>query len=404
MSEQNKLAYAQELYDNKKYTEAVPICLELLDVEGYQFSAATLGAKSVIGCLNHCKNEKINELLEKFVDAASYAATNLEEITLLCEELSSAFKYWKYATYLMLLDTLKKDPTMDLHMASVQFLADAGAEIQLNGRIIELNTDAKLNSLLSDDPKVKKEFFSNHFKTSDPKFEKIKYDTEYETAVAIFDDVKGEIPYQSMNYNEALFTKVYNELYVAENLIGKYDNLKRIINKKDIQHDYIVKCLVKEAEIITFRTTVIVHGSNGKRAYAFASPDQKRMADISKIEAIYTEIKKLDPDFVPPQLPSKEPLPVAPEKKSGCYVATAVYGSYDCPQVWTLRRFRDYTLAETWYGRAFIKAYYTISPTLVKWFGDTEWFKNLWKPTLDHMVKKLNNDGVNNTPYNDRPW
>lgn len=37
----------------------------------------------------------------------------------------------------------------------------------------------------------------------------------------------------------------------------------------------------------------------------------------------------------------------------GCYVATAVYGSYDCPQVWTLRRFRDYTLAETWYGRAF---------------------------------------------------
>ena len=28
-------------------------------------------------------------------------------------------------------------------------------------------------------------------------------------------------------------------------------------------------------------------------------------------------------------------------KKGGCYVATAVYGSYDCPQVWTLRRVRD---------------------------------------------------------------
>ena len=25
----------------------------------------------------------------------------------------------------------------------------------------------------------------------------------------------------------------------------------------------------------------------------------------------------------------------------GCYVATAVYGSYDCPQVWTLRRYRE---------------------------------------------------------------
>ena len=24
----------------------------------------------------------------------------------------------------------------------------------------------------------------------------------------------------------------------------------------------------------------------------------------------------------------------------GCYIATCVYGSYDCPEVWTLRRFR----------------------------------------------------------------
>ena len=88
----------------------------------------------------------------------------------------------------------------------------------------------------------------------------------------------------------------------------------------------------------------------------------------------------------------------------GCYVATAVYGSYDCPQVWTLRRFRDYTLAETWYGRTFIRTYYAISPTLVKWFGNTEWFKNMWKPTLDRMVKRLNVDGVENTPYNDREW
>ncbi|MDR0918559.1 MAG: hypothetical protein LBM93_04840 [Oscillospiraceae bacterium] len=31
-----------------------------------------------------------------------------------------------------------------------------------------------------------------------------------------------------------------------------------------------------------------------------------------------------------------------------CYIATAVYGSYDCPEVWTLRRFRDYILAPKW--------------------------------------------------------
>ena len=88
----------------------------------------------------------------------------------------------------------------------------------------------------------------------------------------------------------------------------------------------------------------------------------------------------------------------------GCYVATAVYGSYDCPEVWTLRRYRDDTLASTWYGRAFIRTYYAISPTLVKWFGHTSWFKKLWKGKLDKMVSKLNGEGVENTPYNDKQW
>lgn len=88
----------------------------------------------------------------------------------------------------------------------------------------------------------------------------------------------------------------------------------------------------------------------------------------------------------------------------GCYVATAVYGSYDCPQVWTLRRYRDNTLAETWYGRLFIKTYYAISPTLVKWFGHTEWFKEMWKGKLDRIVASLKDDGVEDTPYEDRKW
>ena len=92
------------------------------------------------------------------------------------------------------------------------------------------------------------------------------------------------------------------------------------------------------------------------------------------------------------------------KKSGGCYVATAVYGSYDCPEVWTLRRFRDYTLARSWYGRAFIRFYYAVSPTLVKWFGHTSWFKSIWKPLLDKMVNKLNKTGVADTPYSDRNW
>ena len=91
--------------------------------------------------------------------------------------------------------------------------------------------------------------------------------------------------------------------------------------------------------------------------------------------------------------------------KSGCcYVATAVYGSYDCPEVWTLRRFRDDSLAETWYGRAFVRTYYAISPTIVKWFGHTEWFNKMWRGVLNRMVKKLQNKGFESTPYEDKNW
>lgn len=87
---------------------------------------------------------------------------------------------------------------------------------------------------------------------------------------------------------------------------------------------------------------------------------------------------------------------------SGCYVATAVYGSYDCPEVWTLRRFRDFTLDETWYGRLFIKAYYTTSPTFVKYFGNVKLFKLQGKKLLDKWVAKLNSKGYESTPYKDK--
>ena len=91
-------------------------------------------------------------------------------------------------------------------------------------------------------------------------------------------------------------------------------------------------------------------------------------------------------------------------KKAGCYVATCVYGSYDCPQVWTLRRYRDDVLGSTWYGRLFVRIYYAISPIFVKWFGNTNWFKKLWKGKLDHMVAKLNAEGIECTPYKDKNW
>lgn len=89
-------------------------------------------------------------------------------------------------------------------------------------------------------------------------------------------------------------------------------------------------------------------------------------------------------------------------KKSGCYVATCVYGSYDCPEVWVLRRYRDNTLDNNFLGRVFIKVYYALSPTLVKLFGKQDWFVYVCKSMLNKTVNKLQNKGIENTPYNDK--
>ena len=119
-----------------------------------------------------------------------------------------------------------------------------------------------------------------------------------------------------------------------------------------------------------------------------------KQLNASIIKVYNDKISKYDSSYQPPET----------NMGGGCYVATCVYGSYDCPQVWTLRRFRDDTLGATWYGRAFIRTYYAISPTLVKWFGKTTWFKRMWHGALDKMVSNLNNKGVADTPYQDKNW
>lgn len=85
----------------------------------------------------------------------------------------------------------------------------------------------------------------------------------------------------------------------------------------------------------------------------------------------------------------------------GCYVATAIYGSYNCPQVWVLRRYRDNVLAHNFFGRIFIKIYYFLSPTAVKIFGKTKLFNFLVRKLLDKKVCKLKKRGFTDTEYFD---
>lgn len=58
-----------------------------------------------------------------------------------------------------------------------------------------------------------------------------------------------------------------------------------------------------------------------------------------------------------------------PAAVTRCYIATACYGDAEHPDVLTLRRFRDETLLQTVWGRAFVRSYYAVSPAIARNLG-----------------------------------
>ena len=138
----------------------------------------------------------------------------------------------------------------------------------------------------------------------------------------------------------------------------------------------------------------------------FCNADTERMKIYGLAPSIEAQnARKKNLSLIKRGLPEEKGLEVKEENmvqgKNACYIATCVYGSYDCPEVWTLRRFRDQYLYRTVLGRVFIKVYYTVSPVLVKEFGDKEWFKKIWRNFLDKRVAVLKNKGYEDTPYCD---
>lgn len=193
----------------------------------------------------------------------------------------------------------------------------------------------------------------------------------------LFNAAKNHYDGIDLQIRQQYLQELMNRCGAASRILDLYGDYIIKFFGDDYGEDYAVHCW---KVVIELYSILIIYATN-KEWYK------------SIIEKYAEKIKKYDSSYQAPQI-----------NTGGCYVATAVYGSYDCPQVWTLRRFRDYTLAETWYGRAFIYTYYAISPTIVKCFGKTKWFKKMWRGKLDKMVNKLNVNGVENTPYEDKKW
>jgi len=77
-------------------------------------------------------------------------------------------------------------------------------------------------------------------------------------------------------------------------------------------------------------------------------------------------------------------------KKKGCFIATAVYGDYDSPEVITLRLFRDNYLNNSIAGRGFIRLYYLISPSIAKHLKQRGIVSRIIRSILNKVVQRIN--------------
>jgi len=77
------------------------------------------------------------------------------------------------------------------------------------------------------------------------------------------------------------------------------------------------------------------------------------------------------------------------KNKRGCYIATAVYGSYTCDEVLALRRFRDDYLANHFWGRWLIGFYYIASPSIGEKIRYSPAMKRAISNILDNVIKRL---------------
>lgn len=195
----------------------------------------------------------------------------------------------------------------------------------------------------------------------------------------IFDDIDSAFP------NEALFYSNWRMWLLGAYYDGGFINSPEAINLSLKFLERGVEALVDEQYVSKIYSYIYCSLKSS------GNPEYIKMA-----ENIRNKIPLMDQI-----INDKNKVENKNKKTDGCYVATCVYGSYDCPEVWTLRRFRDDILKKHYLGRLFIKFYYAVSPKAVSLFGKYNWFHKIFKTPLDKLVKKLHENGVENTPYND---
>ncbi len=118
----------------------------------------------------------------------------------------------------------------------------------------------------------------------------------------------------------------------------------------------------------------------------------QKLAEFAPYSPIFSNIAKKAESFARTAknpAPIKSFLKIANARRSGCFIATAVYGSSLEPEVALLKQFRDQVLIKYFAGRLFVRAYYVLSPPLAHIIYNYPVLKTLVKWPVSAIVGTL---------------
>ncbi len=244
------------------------------------------------------------------------------------------------------------------------------ANTQINGQTVNVNVGTNSSKLKEN---AEKSFAAGQFKNAYLDFRK---------AVEM-DRTDSEAYWGIVRVHMVVYPNLYvgseeqgDIVYYLMNNPTEYDY--RNYGQQAIE-SYFTYWKINEREIPDY-----VYITNAYKCAISYAPDgvaEKYQKIIDEHNRKYFEIKKIKE--------ANELQRAEQARKSGCYIATAVYGDYNAPQVMTLRRYRDNTLSKMAVGRLFIKTYYKLSPPIAKRLKNMRRLNAFVRGILDKIVAHI---------------
>lgn len=198
--------------------------------------------------------------------------------------------------------------------------------------------------------------------------EKARMLKDYDTAYRIFKQLIAKFPNEAASYIRLVRVISEGAMFRVD------DDFLNILNKAQ----QLVESGASKYPMDKYNGMAELYFLRGVQYYGLSEKDK---SFYDKADEQFNKALELDPSFEQARKAKTKNL----EKKassSGCFIATAVYGSPLAQEVLILKSFRDEFLERSTLGRLFITGYYRFSPFIALMIGRTETVKKVVRTTI----------------------